>query len=323
MNTAKLQHVLAVATYKHMKKAADSLYISQPALTKSINLLEEELGVKLFERETKPIRLTYAGELFLEDATKILSIEKHMLLEMNSIASLKKSRLSFGVPGERGSYYLPHLVSLYRERYPLVDLNFMEGDSDTLETALLNGDIDLIFYATPIYNERIAYEYVSDNLIVIATARSHPFCSPFDLSRNNCENAYLIPPSLLNNQDFLLLKKGSGMRRMAEYLFERHGVNYHIVQEFSRNETLVQLAARELGLCITSITAPIRLGLKDKMAYFSLDNPAMSRKVSYAYLKDKGIGINERNLIDLTREIQQTVPSLGNRFVNVIPALYR
>ena len=66
MNTAKLQHVLAVATYKHMKKAADSLYISQPALTKSINLLEEELGVKLFERETKPIRLTYAGELFLE-----------------------------------------------------------------------------------------------------------------------------------------------------------------------------------------------------------------------------------------------------------------
>ncbi len=118
VNINKFSYVLAIAEYQNMTKAAEALYISQPALTKSLNLLEAELGVKLFDRNISPIRLTYAGEVFLQKAQKIMEMHDHMMKEMSSIATLHKSRLILGIPGERGTMWLPLILPTFFQTIP-------------------------------------------------------------------------------------------------------------------------------------------------------------------------------------------------------------
>ena len=141
VNINKFSYVLAIAEYQNMTKAAEALYSSQPALTKSLNLLEAELGVKLFDRNISPIRLTYAGEVFLQKAQKIMEMHDHMMKEMSSIATLHKSRLILGVPGERGTMWLPLILPTFFKQFPDVDLQIIEGNSAVNESALTGESI--------------------------------------------------------------------------------------------------------------------------------------------------------------------------------------
>ena len=322
MNINKFKYVIAIAEFRNITKAAQSLYISQPALTKSLNLLEEELGVALFDRNTTPLQLTYAGEIFLDEAQKMLGIHEHLLEEMKNVATMNKSRLILGIPGERGSLWLPKLLPPFMAQYPEVELQVIEGTSRELETAMLNGTIDITLYTLPIYASGITFEIIADDPIVIATAKSDPFCRQFDLSQNNPSCAYLSPPSMLIGQKFLSLRKGGGVRRIAEYLFERHGLVYDISQEFFRHETAVRLSAEGMGMVVTTINTPVRTGLGDQMAYFSLDNPCLCRKVIFAYQKDRGVSLAGRAFIDMSKDLVSRTPSLVPGSVNIIPAVY-
>lgn len=105
----RLDYVLMLAQEKNMTKAAEKLYISQPTLTKYINRLEEELGVRLFDRSVQPIQVTRAGITFIEEMKKIQNRElmlKAKLLEM----SREKSTIRVGVAPVRGEYILPSAI---------------------------------------------------------------------------------------------------------------------------------------------------------------------------------------------------------------------
>lgn len=324
VNINKFSYVLAIAEYQNMTKAAEALYISQPALTKSLNLLEAELGVKLFDRNISPIRLTYAGEVFLQKAQKIMEMHDHMMKEMSSIATLHKSRLILGIPGERGTMWLPLILPTFFKQFPDVDLQIIEGNSAEIEDKLLNNEIDLAFYTLPIYASKIEFEVIADDPFVIAAAKTHPFCQRFNLSQNDYCHPYQIPPELLINEEFTSIRSGAGVRRVAEYIFERYGIPYNIIYEFSRHETAVQIAGEGVGLTVTPIMTIIRTGLKDKMAYFSLDNPPAGRKVIFAHSRTKGLSLAGKAFINVTKEIIKTpaAKTVISPELTVIPALY-
>lgn len=323
MNIKHFNYVLAIAQYQNISKAASSLYISQPALTKALNTLESTLGVKLFDRAVTPIKLTYAGEVFLEKAKKILEINKYLENEMHAIANLERSKLILGIHGERGSNWLPRLIPPFTRRYPGVELQVVEGHSSTLEEKMLAGQVDICISTLPVYIPEIDFEILADDPIIIATAIDAPFSQMFDLEDNTPQTPYLIPGNLLNQQSFLFVIPGSGMRRIAEYLFERHGIKYSISRELYRHETAVKLSAAGQGFVVTPCITPVRLGIIQQMAYFSLDNPVLSRKIIIAYSKDMVLSPAAKNFINLTKEIIACTPELAVGNVSVLPARYK
>ncbi|MBS6645800.1 MAG: LysR family transcriptional regulator [Clostridiaceae bacterium] len=323
MNINHFRYIIAIAEHKNMSRAAKSLYISQPALTKSINLLEEQLGVQLFDRSAVPIEPTYAGKVFLAQAKKMLELNDYLEGEMRAIATSEKSQLTLGIPGERGARWLPHLLPAFSKAHPGVDVKFIEGHSNVLEEKMISGQIDLSFYTLPVGSPDIDFEVLADDPLIIIAARDSEFASQFDLSQNSPWTPYLIPARLLNNQNFLVVAPGSGMRRITEYLLERHGIKYNIKRELYRHETVVRLVSVGDGLAVCPCVTPIRLAIPDKFACFSLDNPVLTRKLIFAYRKNKILTPPIINFINLTKEIIANTPELVVRNVKVIPPLWR
>lgn len=323
MNINHFKYVLAIAEHKNMSQAANSLYISQPALTKSINALENQLGVQLFDRTAVPIQPTYAGKLFLEQAKKMLELFDYLLDEMQAVASSKKIQLTLGIPGERGANWLPRLLPAFSDAYPDIDIKFVEGHSIVLEEKMLSGEIDISLYTLPVGTPEIDFEVLADDPLIIITSKNSEFANQFDLSQNSPWTPYLIPANLLNFQDFLLVAPGSGMRRIAEYLLERHGIKYNVHRELYRHETVVRLVAVGDGMAVCPCITPIRLGITDQFAFFSLDKPVLTRKLIVAYRKNRVLTPPILHFIELAKNVIKTNPELTVRNVQVIPPIWK
>ena len=101
MDFNKIHYLLAVAELQSFSKAAEKCFTSQPALTRCIKSMEQELGVKLFDRSSSPIRLTYAGERYVAGMRKILAMKGKLDQEMEEIANARRDRLVVGMPSTR------------------------------------------------------------------------------------------------------------------------------------------------------------------------------------------------------------------------------
>ena len=143
MDFKDLSYVLAIAKYQNITKAAESLYITQPTLTKFLQGLERDLGQKLFKRLGNRYVLTYAGERYTAKAGEILNLKKELDLEMGDIIRNNAGSLKIAFPTMRGTYMLPCTLPIFNSLYPNVKLDILEAHSSQLEGMLQNGDADL------------------------------------------------------------------------------------------------------------------------------------------------------------------------------------
>ena len=149
LDFTKFRYVEAVAELKSFTKAAERLYISQPALTKSIGKLERELGVKLFDRTTTPVQLTYAGERYLAGMKNIAAMRYQLEKELEDISNMRKERLVVGIPDTRSQRWLPKILPAFLRERPGIDLRIIEERSTgQAEHQLAQGRIDLAVIVT-------------------------------------------------------------------------------------------------------------------------------------------------------------------------------
>ena len=110
----KLNYLMAVAKLQSFSKAAKECYVSQPALTRCVKNIEDELGVKLFDRSCAPIKLTYAGERYIAGMQQILDMKLKLDQEMSDIAARRRDRLTLGIPTTRSSTWLPRILPAFQ-----------------------------------------------------------------------------------------------------------------------------------------------------------------------------------------------------------------
>ena len=120
MNTNHLKYILAIARHKNISNAANELFISQPALTKTLNLIEERYNIKIFDRSHTPLRPTYAGTIFLEEARRTLEAANHLESQMKFLENGQKGRISFGIPSGHGTMYLPYIIPAFKKNTPIL-----------------------------------------------------------------------------------------------------------------------------------------------------------------------------------------------------------
>lgn len=125
MNTEQLRYFLSVADHCNFTEAAREHYVTQPAITHQISALERELGVKLFLRTTRSVKLTAAGELFVEDANVMLDQQERALARLRQLESKEEMKLTVGYLSSATRHFLPHLIRDYRQQYPQVQLELM------------------------------------------------------------------------------------------------------------------------------------------------------------------------------------------------------
>ena len=143
MDLRQLEYILKIAEEKNITKAAEKLYISQPALNQQLLNLEKELGTQLFQRKRGDWRVTEAGEIYVEAARRILDIKHNAYTHIAEIAETKNVELNVGVTPSMGGQMLSWMFRRFYSIYPEVRLHIHQANSHELQKAVISGALDL------------------------------------------------------------------------------------------------------------------------------------------------------------------------------------
>ncbi|MBQ8090889.1 MAG: LysR family transcriptional regulator [Pyramidobacter sp.] len=317
MNTDIFHYLITVAQTRNITRAAELLHISQPALTKAVRRQERELGVTLFDRSSTPLKLTYAGERYLESARKLLDIGIAMREEMKNIAAGAKERVRLGITVERGTAWLPLILPGFARDYPEVDVRVMEGTNAFFETAILAGQMDFCVSTLPIKSEDIAYEAVNDAPVYLISSAEHPLARFADLKTNSPLRPQYIKPELLEGADFLMLTPSQGMYRITQQVLEKYALHVNTVMQLTSQRTITLLAAAGMGLTFTTYSGAT-LAAEQKgfrPVFYTLEDPMYYRRNIIAYKKNRVFSPAVLALMDRTKRaiLDMTHPKIEIR----------
>ena len=143
MNIRQAQYLITVYEEGSISNAAKRLYISQPALSQTIQIVEKEIGARIFNRNTTPISLTYAGEKYLATARKLIALETNLHREIMEIRQESSGKLRVAISTLRSMALLPRILPRFMKEYPAVELEVVEVGSTSMDDLVLTGKVDL------------------------------------------------------------------------------------------------------------------------------------------------------------------------------------
>jgi DNA-binding transcriptional LysR family regulator len=247
-----LRYFLAVAETLHFSKAAQLLGIAQPPLSQQIKRLEQLVGHRLFDRTTRGVKLTLAGQLLAERARSTIEKVQDDVAQVRRLGRGEEGTLTVGFSGSVMFTDLPLAINSYRRRYPKVELRLRELSTSGQISALLTGTIDLAFLRDGDATEGLHISTLFEERYVAALPVAHPLARKHTLRVRD-----------LRDQPFILFA-----RRMGPLAFdrtiaccERNGFRPNIVQDAPQWPTLVRLVAAGLGVslapaCVANVAIP-------------------------------------------------------------------
>ncbi|GFR36937.1 putative HTH-type transcriptional regulator YcgK [Insulibacter thermoxylanivorax] len=238
MELRQLQYAVQLAIDKNFSRAAEKLHIAQPSLSQQIAKLEKELGLLLFQRNTNSVDLTYAGSIFTERAQQILDMVAQLRSEMDDISQMRKGRLMIGSLPITGAHIWPHVLPVFQQKYPEIEIVLVEEHSSVLEQLTANGQTDISLLTLPLQERSLDHIPLIDEEIYLAVPPKHPLVDKKD--------GVSLPQ--LADEPFILLKKGQGFRHTSIQLCEDAGFAPRIVFESSNIETVQSLVAAGMGI---------------------------------------------------------------------------
>ncbi len=310
MDFREMLYITTVADCRSITAAARKLYISQPSLSHIVSKVEQDVGVKLFDRGTSPLTITYAGEKYVETARKILLMSDNLRKELIDAGLGEKGRINFGMPTERAGYMLPAVIPEFKKQYPGIELQVMEAKSDELLKAILRDDIS--FYVIPRSQGELpvglkAESIYREQLLLVAEESMLTEDMFLDESsvlnmtegkrKNRCVNL-----SKMANLPFVMLKKGHAIRKKTDLVLRQYGIDPKIMIELSSCISAVQLAAAGLGVAIVPQRAIDALGGMERFNCYDFSVTPEFWSVNAVYKEDMYLGRAERFLIDLMKQ---------------------
>jgi DNA-binding transcriptional LysR family regulator len=189
-----LRYFIEVARSLHVRRAAERLHIAQPALTQNIQQLESELGVELFHRESRHLRLTEAGHIFLAEAEQSLRQFDHAQKAAQRAARGEVGKLVLGFQSTAGLSVVPNLLQNFRTEFPEVEVTLIESGTTAQKRALRSGEIDIgLMYALP--DPGFAYRELEPESLVIALPDDHPLAIKDSVALAELAQEIFILPS--------------------------------------------------------------------------------------------------------------------------------
>jgi LysR family hydrogen peroxide-inducible transcriptional activator len=299
MTLTELKYLIAVAEEQHFGRAAERSFVSQPSLSAAIKNVEQELGVRIFERSKRGVRLTEVGEDIVAQARRTL--EEAARIKTLAKRGKNRERLKLGVIHTIAPYLLPQLVAALRKRAPEMSLDIEENMTANLDRLLRSGELDAAILALPYEAPGIEVEPVYDEEFEVVVPLKHPFA-----------RRRSIPASELDAAELLLLPIGHCLRDQV----------LEACTEFSREppqgrlgnslETLRSMVASGLGITVLPATALTERFDTPLVKALPFAEPKPKRRVVVAWRKGFVRPNAIRKLLDALRSVDLPVELLGS-----------
>ncbi|QCR33927.1 LysR family transcriptional regulator [Lysinibacillus sp. SGAir0095] len=270
MELQQLEYFKIVAEMQHMTHAAEQLNISQPALSKSISNIEQEIGVPLFDRQGRSISLNRYGKLFLTSVDTILHEYEKAKVEISSLVMPGYGDVAFGFIHTLGMEVVPELMAHVPDKYPNMKFTLTQAASYNLLKWLEEGQVDLCL-SQRIKSKTINIEWIdlwSEELFVIVP-KNHRFA-----------NRETIKLEEIKDEPFISIKRGNALRQIVDKLFEEAGITTNITFSGEEMHTVAGFVGAGLGVSLI----PNIKGLNEyNVCKIRVSEPICERKIGVSW----------------------------------------
>lgn len=302
----KLLYLMVLAEEQNITHAADKLFLSQPALTAYINRLEEDLGVRLFDRSTTPIKLTPAGAHYIAEMEKI-RLQQHQLFDdLKRMEYDPQMTLTIGIGRNRGSLWLPYILPAVYERFPEAHLRIDEDRDENMIEKLTRNSLDVAITESFIHNPLLNYRPLPDELYCLITGASNPQLKEADLRGNSRFNPLDVSAPFLNGELFICAPLRGGLNFYTSQLFTTYRITPREVIFISNLSTAYQLAVKGIGITYLAANYVDITRTKESPIFLMPGGKPAVRKV-YAVYEDTHMTDLKQFFIDYAERIMLEV----------------
>ncbi len=268
----------AVANNSNFTRAAEELYLTQPAVSMQIRQLEGNLGIALFDHLGKKIFLTDAGKEFYKSSRNITQQLESVEEYLEELKGVRQGHLKIVVATTANSF-ATNLLATFIQRHPEITISLDVTNRQRLIETLESNESDLVIMGQPPEKLDLVADPFMDNPLVMIVGRGHP------LYRKRAKSTFT--PSEVEQYKFVVREKGSGTRTAMERFFRERELNLETSMEFGSNEAIKQAVQAGLGLAIVSIHT-IKLELQAKVVrILDVEDLPIKRKWHLVYRKGK------------------------------------
>lgn len=292
-----MEYVYEVYKEKSISKAAKNLYISQPSLSANLKRIEKQIGYPIFDRTTKPLRLTECGEEYIKAVESIMVIENHFANFVNDWGNLKIGNLIIGGSSLFASWVLPPFMAEFTAHYPEVELTLIEENTQKLQEMLLHGKVDLMLDNCVLDGEIFEQYKFREEYLMLAV--------PADLAVNEEMKEYQISVEKIRNREFLasdikdvplerfkeepfvLLKPENDTRKRAMDICKLYHFHPKMIFELDQQMTSYNLTCSGMGISFISDTLISSVPELPNVIYYKLPKEISCRNLYFYWKKGR------------------------------------
>ena len=252
MELKQIKSFMAVVDCGNFTKAAERTFISQPTISTHIKALEEELGARLLDRDTKNLRVTPKGREFYEFCVNLIDMQNTMLRKW---ADEDDNMLRIGASTIPSAYIMPEIISGFRAQHPDVQISLTQGDSNDVIVGLESGRYDIGLIGMDGSNIKIKCDPFYEDNTVIITSNTPEFAKYYENNE--------LPVDIIKNTPFIFREVGSGTQKIAEQLLEGMGIvkaDLNVIARINDQATIKNMVQLGLGISIVS-----RIAVEDEI----------------------------------------------------------
>lgn len=297
MNLQQLEYIIAVDTHRHFARAAEKSFVTQPTLSMMVQKLEDELGVKIFDRSKQPVTPTKEGEEIIQRARKILSEAMQLKVFTKELKEEITGTLHLGIIPTLAPYLLPLFLKSFADKFSRLKVFVREMTTMEIIGAMKKGTVDVALAATPLHEDMFAEHplFYEEFFVYAASSEKLP------------KKKYLLPNDI-NLHHLWLLEEGHCMRDQVVNFCElkrREGANDNLHYEAGSIETLINLVDNQQGITIVPHLATLKMTARQQQHLHEFSKPKPVREVSLITLKS----FPRRKLLEyFKKEILEKIP---------------
>jgi len=279
MDFKQIEAFVFVAKYKSFSRAADKLLLSQPTISTHISTLEEQMGVKLFERLSKEVVLTEAGQVFFPYAMDILDLRERSGEAIKEFLNEISGHLHIGYSTVPAEFMLPGVIRKFKEEYPKTFFTLDIDNTQTIIQRLADGILDIAIVARKIPKKELEYKVLCRDKIVLIVHNEHEFY--------NRDSVFIDE---IINEDFIIREMGSGTRAAVEHAFKQKGYDFdslNAVAMFSSTYSIKHAVRKKLGIAFMSEMAFSEEELSGEVKIVPVTDLQVEKEIYVVYSKKR------------------------------------
>ncbi len=257
-----LRYIYTVYQEGSLSRAAEKLYMTQPALSIAVRRVEERLGAELFRRGRHPLELTQAGEACLRAIRRMMWLEEEMQQEIEDLRHLRTGSLRLGGTHYLCAYIWPPLVAGFSQLYPGIQIEVTEDNSSQLAEALEKNELDLLLSCDPELIHRYGRQPAFQDHILLAVPQDWTLPEEAKAAALSAKDILAgkhlapacpsVPLGLFQDREFLLLRQGNNLRQRSQDMFQEAGFEPKIKMQLGQMATALHFADSGMAAALLS-----------------------------------------------------------------------